>query len=171
MKWKIIDPCLNAYLDGFKGLSPKLKTDAYGKKMQLSLLLIGYIVKMYLNEEITTYEQKMRDLITINYDRMYQEWVEKMKKNFKFLPKNMNKLFKELDIIRAKKTVELDDLNYNQKVEELFSKYIEENNKDYVSKEEESNPIEEEEVEDEPIVPPNIIRDSSIQSMRSLTQR
>ena len=65
-----------------------------------------------------------------------------MKKNFKFNPKNMNKLFKELDIIRAKKTAELDQLNYNHKVQELFDKYVEENNKEYMSRDEKT-PIEE----------------------------
>ena len=52
MKWKVIDPCLTPYMEGFKGLSVKLKSDNYGRKMQISLLLIGYIVKLYLNEEI-----------------------------------------------------------------------------------------------------------------------
>ena len=48
-----------------------------------------------------------------------------MKKNFKFSPKNMNKLFRELDIVRVKHEEELEEVNYNQKVEELFSKLIE----------------------------------------------
>ena len=169
MKWKVIDTCLNPYIEGYVGLSPKLKADNYGKKMQMSLLLIGYVVKLYLNEDIQIFDFKMRELITKDYDRMYQEWVEKMRKNFKFNPKNMNKLFKELDIIRSKKTVELDDLNYNNKVQELFEKYVEENVKDYASRGERT-PIEEEEIEEEPIVPTAIMRESSIQSLRSMTQ-
>ena len=49
-----------------------------------------------------------------------------MKKNFQFSPKNMNKLFKELQIIRTKESDEdLDIVNYNQKVDELFTKLVE----------------------------------------------
>lgn len=94
MNWKVIDSSLNAYIDDFRGLHPKVKTDTYSKKMQLSLLLIAYIVKLYLNEEMTIFDAKMRRIIQNNYDKMYQDWVEKMRKNFKFSPKNMNKLFR-----------------------------------------------------------------------------
>ncbi len=48
-----------------------------------------------------------------------------MKKNFKFSPKNMNKLFREMDVIRAKKQSQLDDVNYNSKVDELFKSFVE----------------------------------------------
>ena len=75
INWKIIDSSLNAYIDDFRGLHPKLKSDTYSKKMQLSLLLIAYIVKLYLNEEMNIFENKMRKLITHNYDKMYQDWV------------------------------------------------------------------------------------------------
>lgn len=50
MKWKIIDNCLNNYIEDFKGLVENMKLDSYNKKIQLSLLLIGYVVKVYLNE-------------------------------------------------------------------------------------------------------------------------
>ena len=50
MKWKIIDNCLNNYIEDFKGLVENMKLDTYNKKIQLSLLLIGYVVKVYLNE-------------------------------------------------------------------------------------------------------------------------
>ena len=49
------------------------------------------------------FEYRIKDLMYKDYDKMYQEWVERMKKNFKFSPKNMNKLFREMDVIRAKK--------------------------------------------------------------------
>lgn len=35
--------------------------------MQLSLLLIAYIVKLYLNEEMSLFDAKMRRIITNNY--------------------------------------------------------------------------------------------------------
>ncbi len=50
MKWKIIDNCINPYIDDFKGLSEKIKSDTYNKKIQLSLLMIGHVVKLYLND-------------------------------------------------------------------------------------------------------------------------
>ena len=105
MKWKIIDNCLNAYIDDFKGLADHLKSDNYNKKIQLSLLLIGYVVKVYLNQtdETGCYEHRISEMMVKDYNKMYQEWVEKMKKNFKFSPKNMNKLFREMDIIKTKK--------------------------------------------------------------------
>lgn len=107
MNWRVIDNCLSNYIDDFRGLQPKLKMDKYSRKMQLSLLLIAYVVKLYLNEEINIFESRMRKIITVNYDRMYQDWVERMRKHFKFSPKNMNKLFRELDIVRVKKEEEL----------------------------------------------------------------
>lgn len=45
----------------------------------------------------------MVEFATKNYDQMYQEWVDKMKSSFKFSPKNMNKLFREMDISRTSK--------------------------------------------------------------------
>jgi hypothetical protein len=62
--------------------------------MQFSLLLISYIVKIYLNEESQLYDFKIRDLVRSNFDKMYQEWVQKVQNNFKFSPKHMNRLFK-----------------------------------------------------------------------------
>lgn len=50
MKWKITDPCLNEYLDEVKDVTPKLTKDLESKKVQLSLLLIAYVVKNYLND-------------------------------------------------------------------------------------------------------------------------
>ena len=67
MQWKVIDSCLNHYIDDFRGLHSKLKADNYSKKMQLSLLLIAYIVKLYLNEEMSLFDAKMRRIITNNY--------------------------------------------------------------------------------------------------------
>jgi hypothetical protein len=99
MKWKILEHCLTPYLDDFKGLKPDLKSDNYSKKFQLSLLLIAYIVKLYLNEDLSIFESKMREIVKVNYDKMYQEWVEKMRKNFHFSPKNMNKLFQDLQVV------------------------------------------------------------------------
>ncbi len=49
------------------------------------------------------FEYRIKELMHKDYDKMYQEWVERMKKNFKFSPKNMNKLFREMDIIRTRK--------------------------------------------------------------------
>lgn len=174
MKWKIIDNCLTPYLEEFKGLIENLKSDGYNKKIQLSLLLIGYVVKVYLNEtdETVCYEHRIREMM-INYDKMYQEWVEKMKKNFKFSPKNMNKLFREMDIIKTKKESELDDVNYNNKVEELFKIFVEPETKNEYIKENEVM-IEKEESEEElhqPAAITNMARNESIQSFRSFGRR
>ncbi len=49
---------------------------------------------------------------------MYQEWVQKVQNHFKFSPKNMNRLFKELD--KAKNSVKEDIVDYSQLVSELF---------------------------------------------------
>lgn len=75
MQWKVIDNCLSNYIDDFRGLQLKLKMDTYSKKMQLSFLLIAYIVKLYLNEDMSIFEGKMRRMVTNNYDKMYQDWV------------------------------------------------------------------------------------------------
>lgn len=73
MKWKIIDNCLNNYIQDFKSIA-NLKNDNYNKKVQLSLLLIGYVVKVYLNEteENTPFQQKIREMMEKDYDKMYQ---------------------------------------------------------------------------------------------------
>lgn len=103
MQWKVIDNCLVNHIDDFRGLKPNLKMDIYSKKMQLSFLLIAYVVKLYLNEDMSIFDGKIRKITVSNYDKMYQEWVERMKTHFKFSPKNMNKLFRELDIVRVKR--------------------------------------------------------------------
>ncbi len=97
--------------------------------MQLSLLLIAYIVKIYLNEESSLYDYKIRDLVRSNFEKMYQEWVQKVQNHFKFSPKNMNKLFKELD--KAKNSVKEDIVDYNQLVSELFKNEPEDETKEY----------------------------------------
>jgi hypothetical protein len=67
------------------------------KKVQFSLLLISYIVKIYLNEDSTLIDFKIRDIIKHNFDRMYQTWVGRVSTNFKFNPKSMNRIFKDFD--------------------------------------------------------------------------
>lgn len=96
MGWKKVDEtCLGPYIDEVADITPKIaRKDYLVKKMQLSLLLIAYIVKIYLNEDSSLYDFKIRDLVKNNFDKMYQEWVQKVQNHFKFSPKNMNKLFK-----------------------------------------------------------------------------
>jgi hypothetical protein len=52
MGWKKVDePCLNNYIEDVTDITPKiLSKGEFVKKLQLSLLLIAYIVKIYLNE-------------------------------------------------------------------------------------------------------------------------
>lgn len=83
------------------------------------MLLIAYIVKIYLNEDSSLYDFKIRDLVKSNFEKMYQEWVQKVQNHFKFSPKNMNKLFKELD--KGKMKVDEKIVDYNSLVGELFS--------------------------------------------------
>ncbi len=49
MKWMVADQCLNEYLDEVEDVTPALKKDVQAQRVQLSLLLIAYIVKIYLN--------------------------------------------------------------------------------------------------------------------------
>lgn len=50
MKWKVSDSCLKEYLEEEKGFTFKIpKEDNFLRNVQLSLLLIAYIVKVYLN--------------------------------------------------------------------------------------------------------------------------
>jgi hypothetical protein len=86
--------------------------------VQLSLLLIAYIVKIYLNEENSLVDFKIRDIIRNNFDRMYQTWVQKVQSHFKFNPKTMNRLFRELDTARTDKRSAIVD--YNRLVTDFF---------------------------------------------------
>jgi hypothetical protein len=88
------------------------------KRVQLSLLLISYIVKLYLNEDNLLFDYKIRDLLKTNFDKMYQVWVAKVQNHFKFSPKNMNLLFKELD--KGKKIDLINIVDYNQLVSDFF---------------------------------------------------
>lgn len=96
MGWKKVEePCLNDYIGDVTDITPKIENKGdFVKKLQLSLLLIAYIVKIYLNEDSTLYDFKIRDLVRNNFEKMYQEWVQKVQNHFKFSPKHMNKLFK-----------------------------------------------------------------------------
>lgn len=58
------------------------------------MLLISYIVKIYLNDDSSLIDFKIRDIIKSGFDRMYQTWVGRVSSNFKFNPKNMNRIFK-----------------------------------------------------------------------------
>lgn len=49
---------------------------------------------------------------------MYQAWVQKVQNNFKFNPKNMNRLFKEFD--NNKKDKQIQVVDYNKLVSEFF---------------------------------------------------
>lgn len=53
-----------------------------------------------------------------NFDKMYQLWVDKFKINFKFNPKNMNAIFKQMDEI--KKVEKSKVINYNELVRNFF---------------------------------------------------
>lgn len=86
--------------------------------MQLSLLLIAYIVKIYLNEENSLVDYKVREIIRGNFDKMYQTWVQKVQGHFKFNPKSMNRLFRELD--SAKRDRKFQIIDYNKLVTDFF---------------------------------------------------
>ena len=64
------------------------------------------------------YDFKIRDLAKNNFEKMYQEWVQKVQNHFKFSPKHMNKLFKQLD--KGKSSVKEEIVDYNQLVAKLF---------------------------------------------------
>ena len=49
---------------------------------------------------------------------MYQTWVQKVQNNFKFNPKNMNKLFKDFD--NNKKIKKFQIVDYNKLIAEFF---------------------------------------------------
>lgn len=74
MGWKKVDEaCLTPYVDEVADITPKIgKKDTFVKKMQLSLLLIAYIVKIYLNEQSSLYDYKIRELAKSNFQKMYQ---------------------------------------------------------------------------------------------------
>lgn len=86
--------------------------------MQLALLLIAYIVKIYLNEDTSLVDFKIRDIIRNNFDRMYQTWVQKVQSHFKFNPKSMNRLFRELDTSQSDRKSAIVD--YNRLVTDFF---------------------------------------------------
>ena len=56
-------------------ITPELEKDEQTKKVQFSLLLISYIVKMYLNEDISIFEFKIREIVKKDFHKMYQVWV------------------------------------------------------------------------------------------------
>ena len=66
-----------------------------GRKVQLAVLLIAFIVKIYLNEDNSLVDFRVREVVRSNFDKMYQTWVQKVQAHFKFNPKNMNRLFRE----------------------------------------------------------------------------
>jgi hypothetical protein len=49
---------------------------------------------------------------------MYQIWVQKVQNNFKFNPKNMNKLFKDFD--NNKKIKKVNIVDYNKLIADFF---------------------------------------------------
>ena len=95
MKWKVADPCLNEYFEEAVDFTPQVPKDQMGRKVQLGLLLIAFIVKIYLNEDNSLVDFKVREVVRANFDKMYQTWVQKVQTHFKFNPKNMNRLFRE----------------------------------------------------------------------------
>jgi hypothetical protein len=118
MKWKVTDACLNDYVEEATDVTPRLEKDLEARRVQLSLLLIAYIVKIYLNEENSLVDFKIRDIIRNNFDRMYQTWVQKVQSHFKFNPKSMNRLFRDLDTTRTDRRSAIVD--YNRLVTDFF---------------------------------------------------
>lgn len=118
MKWKVTDPCLHDYVEEATDVTPHLQKDLESRRVQLALLLIAYIVKIYLNEENSLVDFKIRDIIRNNFDRMYQTWVQKVQGHFKFNPKTMNRLFRELDTAHTDKRTTI--IDYNKLVTDFF---------------------------------------------------
>mgnify|MGYP000400960559 CR=1 FL=1 len=120
MKWKLHEICLNEYVDDAIDITPNLEKDLGSRRVQFSLLLISYIVKMYLNDDMSLFDFKIRDIIRTNFEKMYQAWVSKVQTNnwFRFNPRNMNKIFKEYDVHPTEQNVEITD--YNRLVAEYF---------------------------------------------------
>jgi hypothetical protein len=60
MKWKITEACLNDYYEEITDFTPKINKEPYAKKIQLALLLIAYIIKIYTNEDVSLIDFKIR---------------------------------------------------------------------------------------------------------------
>ena len=118
MKWKITEHCHDDYLDAVVDITPHLQKDTQGRKVQLALLLISYIVKIYLNEDNSIIDFKIRDIIRGGFDRVYQAWVGKVSGNFKFNPKSINRIFKEYDTVKQEHNSQI--IDYNKLVAEFF---------------------------------------------------
>jgi hypothetical protein len=138
MKWKVTDPCLNDYVEEAGDVTPWLEKDQSSHRVQLSLLLIAYIVKIYLNEENSLVDFKIRDIIKNNFDRMYQTWVQKVQGHFKFNPKTMNRLFREFDTAPTDKRTAIVD--YNRLVTDFF-RQNDSNTYEHNQSQEEEQPI------------------------------
>jgi hypothetical protein len=134
MKWNITDPCLQDYIEEVTDITPRLQKDVQAKKVQFSLLLIAYIVKIYLNEDNSIIDFKIRDIIKNNFDRMYQAWVQRVSSSFKFNPKSMNKVFKEFEAKHKDKNHHIVDYN------KLVSNFFKENDNNYLVAEPEEEP-------------------------------
>lgn len=93
--------------------------------MQFSLLLIAYIVKIYLNEDNSAIDFKIRDIIRNGFDKMYQTWVQRVSSSFKFNPKTMNRVFKEFEAKQKDKNHHIVDYN------KLVSNFFRENDNNY----------------------------------------
>jgi undecaprenyl pyrophosphate synthase len=85
-----------------------------------------------------------------------------MKKNFKFSPKVVNKLFVQLQHTESRGEGEIN--NYNSKVKELFGKWMEQEVRNDSVREQQ---IHEEERDDDIQPIPLVGRTSSLQSLRS----
>ena len=73
---------------------------------------------MYLNEDISLFDFKLREIIRNGFDKMYQTWVNRVSSNFRFNPKNMNKIFKEYDTHTCEDNTQI--IDYNRLVTEYF---------------------------------------------------
>lgn len=116
-KWNIHDEIIRRYISGVRDIVCYSADDDDYKAITLYLLLCGYTVKYYLNENIDMYTAEMERVVP-DFRQVFEEWAKQYAMTtLKIHPKNLNKIYRQICLRPEGPRIQAD---YNSLVDQLL---------------------------------------------------
>jgi hypothetical protein len=116
-KWNIHDEIIRRYIGSVRDIVCYSADDDDYKAITLYLLLCGYTVKYYLNENIDMYTNEM-DKVCPDFRVIFEEWAKQYAMTtLRIHPKNLNKIYRQIGLKAELPRIQAD---YNSLVDQLL---------------------------------------------------
>lgn len=113
-----VEPCHETEADIFYHVARRIQgIEMQERSLYLYLVVIGFAVKYYLNDNITVYDQEVNRQIT-DFSSVFKAWAKKYSNEvLRTNPKKLNTFY--IDLMKSDDQDDINFKNYNEIVEDL----------------------------------------------------